>query len=207
MVEMLETNWLLVLIAFLIGLAIAWYVFRVNRKTRVRGTGGDVLDEGAERAKRNQALIDAKRTDDTPLPDTVPKTTSPPDAPVVTPVPVPAPAPAPETSVDPIPVDPTPPPIPATEPTTQADMALSGDAGSELTRIKGLGPKLATQLNDLGVTSIEQIAGWSDEDIARYDSQLGRFSGRIERDRWVEQARLLTSDDPDAFQREFGKLS
>ena len=194
MVEVIETNWLLFLLAFLIGLAIAWYVFRANRKTRVRGTGGDVLDEGADKAKRNQALIDAKPIEEKPLP--------PED--VVAPAPVAARA---EEPAQPLPIDTTPPPIPAARPTTAADTVLDQDMDSDLTRIKGLGPKLAAQLNELGVTSVAQIAAWTDEDVARYDSQLGRFTGRIERDRWVEQARLLSGDDPDAFQREFGKLS
>jgi len=76
--------------------------------------------------------------------------------------------------------------------------------GDDLTQIKGLGPRLAVTLNELGVTSFSQIAGWDDADIDRIDSQLDRFAGRIRRDRWVDQARLLSSGNKSAFDAEFG---
>jgi predicted flap endonuclease-1-like 5' DNA nuclease len=65
----------------------------------------------------------------------------------------------------------------------------------ELTRMKGVGPKVAALLNGLGVTRFDQIAAWSDADVARVDAQLGAFKGRIARDQWVEQARLLAAGD------------
>jgi predicted flap endonuclease-1-like 5' DNA nuclease len=44
---------------------------------------------------------------------------------------------------------------------------IATDAGGDdLTRIKGLGPKLKTLLASLGVTRFDQIAGWSEEDVA-----------------------------------------
>ncbi len=75
---------------------------------------------------------------------------------------------------------------------------------AELTRIKGLGPKLAATLGELGVTRIEQIAAWDDAEIDRIDAQLGRFQGRIRRDNWVEQARLLAVGDTAGFESRFG---
>ena len=78
--------------------------------------------------------------------------------------------------------------------------------GDDLTKLKGVGPKLALQLNELGVTSFAQIAAWSEADIDRIDDQLGRFKGRIRRDNWIEQARLLTSGDTAAYEAQFGKL-
>ena len=56
--------------------------------------------------------------------------------------------------------------------------------------IRGIGPKLARQLDELGVRSLHDIATLTDSDIERLDHQL-RFRGRIRRDRWVEQAREL----------------
>ena len=41
--------------AFLIGLAIAWFLFNASRRTKVTGERQDVLDEGAAPAARNQA--------------------------------------------------------------------------------------------------------------------------------------------------------
>ena len=76
--------------------------------------------------------------------------------------------------------------------------------GDDLTQIKGLGPKLAATLGELGVTRFDQIASWSDADIDRVDAQLGRFQGRIRRDDWVEQARLLAAGDRAGFESRFG---
>jgi predicted flap endonuclease-1-like 5' DNA nuclease len=42
--------------------------------------------------------------------------------------------------------------------------------------------------------------------VAAIDARMGAFKGRIARDRWVEQARLLASGDTEAFEAEFGKL-
>ena len=85
--------------------------------------------------------------------------------------------------------------------------AAMGAAGDDLTRLKGVGPKLAAQLGELGVTSFAQIAAWSEAEIDRVDAQLGRFQGRIRRDAWVEQARLLAAGDDTAFAARFGATS
>jgi predicted flap endonuclease-1-like 5' DNA nuclease len=78
--------------------------------------------------------------------------------------------------------------------------------GDTLTQLKGLGPKAASLLNELGVTRFDQIAAWNDADIAAIDARMGAFKGRITRDRWVEQARLLAKGDTETFEAEFGKL-
>jgi predicted flap endonuclease-1-like 5' DNA nuclease len=75
---------------------------------------------------------------------------------------------------------------------------------SDLSAIKGLGPKLQAQLANLGVTSVVQIAAWDDADIDRIDAQLDRFQGRIRRDAWVEQAKLLAAGDSAGFADKFG---
>jgi predicted flap endonuclease-1-like 5' DNA nuclease len=78
--------------------------------------------------------------------------------------------------------------------------------GDDLTRIKGVGPKLSRLLGELGVTSYSQIAGWSEADIAAIDASLGSFAGRPTRDSWVEQAALLMGGDTAAYEAKFGKL-
>ena len=78
--------------------------------------------------------------------------------------------------------------------------------GDDLTRIKGLGPKLAGTLRELGVVSFAQIAAWTDADIDRIDAQLGRFQGRIRRDDWPAQAQLLADGDTAGYEAKFGKL-
>lgn len=78
--------------------------------------------------------------------------------------------------------------------------------GDALTTLKGLGPKAAARLAELGVTRFDQIAAWDAGDIAAIDARMGAFKGRIARDRWVEQARLLAAGDRETFEQAFGKL-
>ena len=61
----------------------------------------------------------------------------------------------------------------------------------DLKRIKGIGPVLQEKLRRLGITSFRQIAEFTDSDIERVNGVLD-FPGRIEREKWVEQARDLT---------------
>lgn len=64
------------------------------------------------------------------------------------------------------------------------------DPADDLSQIKGLGPKAAEKLTSAGVTTVSQIANWSDADVERYDALInGR--GRIVRDDWVGQAKKL----------------
>lgn len=62
----------------------------------------------------------------------------------------------------------------------------------DLTRIKGIGPVIAEKLHAIGITTFEQIAGLRPEDVLRIDEMLA-FKGRIERERWIEQARELVA--------------
>jgi predicted flap endonuclease-1-like 5' DNA nuclease len=75
-----------------------------------------------------------------------------------------------------------------------------------LQTLKGVGPKLASQLHDAGITRFEQIAGLSPTEAAALDAKMGAFRGRIERDRVVEQACFLARGDRDGYEAIFGKL-
>jgi len=63
----------------------------------------------------------------------------------------------------------------------------------DLKKIAGIGPALERRLHRLGVTKIEQVANFTDEDIENVDTVLN-FKGRIQRDDWVGQARSLISE-------------
>lgn len=96
--------------------------------------------------------------------------------------PVAAPAPEPE---------PAPAPVPA---------------GYALTDVKGLGPKAVPLLAGLGVTDLAGLAALTPDRATAIDGQLGALSGRLTRDRWVEQAKLLAAGDVAAFEATYGKL-
>lgn len=58
----------------------------------------------------------------------------------------------------------------------------------DLSRIRGIGPVLEKQLNDLGIYTFQQIADFNERQIDRIDAHI-RFPGRVLRERWIEQAR------------------
>lgn len=68
----------------------------------------------------------------------------------------------------------------------------SGDANDDLQEIDGIGPKIARQLRGMGYTRFEQIAAWDKDEVERVNDHL-KFKGRIQRERWVQQARKLAS--------------
>lgn len=80
--------------------------------------------------------------------------------------------------------------------------AAVGDA-DDLTRIKGIGPKLNDLCHSLGVLRFDQIAAWSAADVAEVDQYL-KIKGRIDRDSWVDQAKLLAAGDDAAHEAQFG---
>ena len=85
-----------------------------------------------------------------------------------------------------------------------AQPAPSG--ADDLTRIKGVGPKVEKLLHGLGVTRFAQIAAWDEAEVDRIDAQLGSFAGRIRRDDWRAQAALLAGGGTAAYEAKFGKL-
>ena len=91
---------------------------------------------------------------------------------------------------------------PAPEP---APVAIT-QAGDDLSKIKGLGPKLQTLLPTLGLSTYAQIAALSEADLVKLDTQLGPFAGRPARDGWVEQAQYLAAGDVAGFEARFGKV-
>lgn len=91
---------------------------------------------------------------------------------------------------------------------TQVHAELPGASGpaDDLLQLKGVGPKLATLLNERGITRFDQIAKLNDHQVEALDTSLGAFRGRFGRDRIVEQAHYLARGDTDGFESRFGKL-
>jgi predicted flap endonuclease-1-like 5' DNA nuclease len=100
---------------------------------------------------------------------------------------------------------------PASAPIAEAPVAAPAapalsPADAPVSTLKGLGPKLAARLGELGFATVGQIAALSDDEAMRLDAQLGPFSGRMTRDRWIEQARFLAAGDTAGFESVFGRL-
>ncbi|QFY59833.1 5' DNA nuclease [Rhizobium grahamii] len=86
--------------------------------------------------------------------------------------------------------------VPVQQPVVKLDVvtrpASRARKADDLKQISGVGPKIEQVLNAKGVRSFSVIAGWSEEDAARIDAELG-FDGRIARDGWIAQAKALAA--------------
>ena len=181
MINLSDPNLIWFALALVAGLMLVWFLFSRAGTPRERSHKPDVLDEGVGPAQRNQALIDA-----------------PPAAKIEPVVIAPEPEPEPVAAAAPAPVEAAPPP-PAPEP-------APAPAADDLSRIKGLGPKLQRLLPELGITTFAQIAALTEADLAELDTKLGAFAGRPAKDNWVEQAKFLAAGDTAGFEAQFGKV-
>lgn len=71
------------------------------------------------------------------------------------------------------------------------DVVSQSPDKDDLKMISGLGPALEKKLNAYGITSYRQIAGLTEEQINHIETSVIRLSGRIHRDKWIEQAKQL----------------
>jgi predicted flap endonuclease-1-like 5' DNA nuclease len=81
-------------------------------------------------------------------------------------------------------------------------MARNGKPDN-LLRISGVGPKNEKILHSLGFFHFDQIAAWTKEQVAWVDDHL-KFNGRIDREEWINQAKLLANGDEAEFARLYG---
>ena len=72
--------------------------------------------------------------------------------------------------------------------------APRGGRADDLKLIKGVGPALEELLHRLGYFHFDQIAAWTPAEVAWVDENLEGFHGRVTRDGWVEQARVLAEE-------------
>ena len=112
-----------------------------------------------------------------------------------------APPPAPPAAA-PVPAAPAPSAAPASvipamtsKPEDKPVMLSAARAGGpdDLKLIWGVGPKLETMLNEMGVFHFDQIAVWSDKNLQWVDDNLQGFHGRAVRDDWIGQSKKLAS--------------
>jgi predicted flap endonuclease-1-like 5' DNA nuclease len=65
-------------------------------------------------------------------------------------------------------------------------------APDNLKKIRGIGPQNERRLHELGIWHFSQIAAWSEDNVKWVGSYLA-FAGRIDREKWVAQARDLAA--------------
>jgi predicted flap endonuclease-1-like 5' DNA nuclease len=204
----LQENWIIAVVGLVVAAVLLWWLFGRKRpeeaappaampaepKKPLEAAKPDIVKAEPARFKPKEAAPASP-----PPPPAAPPTAS--DIPAEPTVP-PAPAPAAQA---PEPEPAAPPPV-APAPPAEAAPAPAAAKADNLQLLKGVGPKMATLLGGLGVTSFAQIAAWTDADIAAIDPQLGAFQGRIARDNIVDQAGYLAKGDKTGFEAKYGAL-
>ncbi|SER54926.1 Predicted 5' DNA nuclease, flap endonuclease-1-like, helix-3-turn-helix (H3TH) domain [Tranquillimonas rosea] len=75
----------------------------------------------------------------------------------------------------------------------------------DLKEIKGVGPKLEEMLHGMGLYHFDQIAAWGPAEVAWVDQNLEGFKGRVSRDDWVAQAKVLAGGGETEFSKRVDK--
>ncbi|MGN6289309.1 MAG: hypothetical protein ACTHNA_08625 [Sphingopyxis terrae] len=204
----LQENWIIAVVGLVVAVVLLWWLFGRKRpdeaappaampaepKKPLEAAKPDIVKAEPARFKPKESAPASP-----PPPPAAPPTASDiPAEPTVPPAPAPA-AQAPEP-------EPAAPPSVAPAPPAEAAPAPAAAKADNLQLLKGVGPKMATLLGGLGVTSFAQIAAWTDADIAAIDPQLGAFQGRIARDNIVDQAGYLAKGDKAGFEAKYGAL-
>jgi len=66
-----------------------------------------------------------------------------------------------------------------------------GGVADDLKKIRGIGPQMEQVCNKLGFYHFDQLASWTAKEVSWVDDNLEGFQGRVVRDEWVKQARVL----------------
>jgi NADH-quinone oxidoreductase subunit E len=117
----------------------------------------------------------------------------------------PAPRPQPEKAVTPKPAKRKPAKRKVTGKPVQPKKLTKARGGKadNLQQISGIGPKLEKTLHSLGFFHFDQIADWNKDEVQWVDEHL-RFKGRIDREEWIPQAKLLAKGDMKNFEKKYG---
>jgi predicted flap endonuclease-1-like 5' DNA nuclease len=85
-------------------------------------------------------------------------------------------------------------------PQSATPRVLRSSRPDDLKRIKGIGVVIEKKLMSMGITQYSHIAQWTERDIEMVSQALD-FRGRIERENWIEQARILAGGGQTDFSR------
>lgn len=86
-------------------------------------------------------------------------------------------------------------PTPAAAAPVAAANLAEGVSPDDISLIGGIGPKFQKGLKALGITTLDQIAGWNEADVERIETELNA-KGRVAREEWIEQAKELLAGKP-----------
>ena len=78
--------------------------------------------------------------------------------------------------------------------------AAAAATSDDLKRIRGIGVVIEKKLQAMGVSNYQHIAAWTPADVEKVSEQLD-FKGRIERENWIAQARILAGGGQTDFSR------
>lgn len=79
-----------------------------------------------------------------------------------------------------------------------------GSGKDNLKRVKGIGPVNEKNLNSLGIYHFSQVASWKKKEAGWVGTFLA-FPGRIEREDWTSQAKLLAAGKDTEFSKRVDK--
>ena len=89
---------------------------------------------------------------------------------------------------------------PGTVGTAPATLSAPRDGrADDLKILEGVGPAMEKLVNSLGFYHFDQIANWTAEEVAWVDSHMKTFRGRIVRDKWQAQAKIILAEGIPAF--------
>ncbi|MCO4848932.1 MAG: NADH:quinone oxidoreductase, partial [Yoonia sp.] len=87
-----------------------------------------------------------------------------------------------------------------------AVLTKARDGGADnLKMIKGVGPVLEKALHDAGVYHFDQVAAWSKADANWFDDNVKGAMGRVVRDGWTAQAKILAKGGTTEFSKKVKK--
>ncbi len=88
--------------------------------------------------------------------------------------------------------------------TKRKPAARARASADDLKQIKGVGKGIEAKLSTMGIKRFDQIAKWKRADIDKADEKLN-FKGRIDREKWVAQAKVLAKGSQTEFSKRVKK--
>jgi predicted flap endonuclease-1-like 5' DNA nuclease len=176
-----DANLLMWAIFFLIAAISFW--FWVSREQR---TAEEAAEDAIDAAEGIKKKVEIKSADDKPAPSAARSDSTPPQTP------------------EPRAAAPTPPPAPTPRPEPDAPVPQTAKAASaepdDLTRIEGIGPKIASILLAAGIDSFAKLAAMS-EDALLATVKAGGLRITPNVNTWAEQAKLAANGDWEGLAR------